>query len=208
MKPYYVLLKRAGPEGQGQGQGEGEEEDAKRLRVHRHTIPAFIPMQRLERVYLPFATGDENEDDALKPWKTKPRPQNLASFIRVLRKSLTAWHLRQDAVVHLRERLGVRPSDPEDDPDGDQDGKRAGEDKWTLPDNDIGLVSLGPTTLEARYIRLEWEDGRVGRFKVSDSGRVERAVVIGDRGRDKGLESVLTDGEGRVEDVVDRLFAV
>lgn len=207
MNPYYVLLKRDGAEGEDQG-------DTKRLRVHRHTIPAFVPMKRLQRIYLPLSTtgdedgdGDRNEEETLKPWKTKPRRnQNLASFVRVLRRSLTAWHLRQDAVVHLRERLGV-PSDQDGGQDGNQGGKEDQDDKWTLPDNDLGLVSLGPTTLEARYIRLEWDDGRVGRFKVSDTGRVERAVVIGDRGRDKGLESVLTDGQGRVEDVIDRLLA-
>lgn len=206
VKPYYVLLRRvAGPEGHSHEGG-----DAKLLQVHRHTIPAFISMQRLERIYLPLPTGDDdaNEDESLlKPWKAKSRSrrQNLASFVRVLRRSLTAWHLRQDAVVHLRERLGVRP-DLDDEGEGEENGSKK-DDKWALPENNLGLVSLGPTTLEARYIRLEWEDGRVGRFKVSDSGRVERAVVIGDRGRDKALESVLTDGQARVEDVVDSLIA-
>lgn len=169
--------------------------------VHRHTIPAFIPMQRLERVYLPSSAEARQDEENLKPGK--PKPQNLPAFIRILRRNLASWHLRRDAVLHLREKLGVQPPDEETHPEDDT-GADAGEKDWSLPINDIGLVSLGPTSLEARYIRLGWEDGRVGRFKISDSGRVERAVVIGDRGRDKVLEGALTGGDGRVEGVIQR----
>lgn len=194
VRPYYVLLKKVG----------GQNETAKRVVVHRHTIPAFIPMQRLERAYLPSSSSAEDQagEGNLKPWKTKP--QNLPGFIRVLRRNLTSWHLRRDAIIHLREKLGARLPEERTHPE-DHTGVGAGEKDWPLPVNDMGLVSLGPTSLEARYIRLEWDDGRVGRFKVSDRGRVERAVVIGDRGRDKALEGILTGGDGRIEGVIRRL---
>jgi central kinetochore subunit Mal2/MCM21 len=64
---------------------------------------------------------------------------------------------------------------------------------------------LAAVAIEARYVRLEWVDGRVGRFKLSNAGIVERAVVIGDQGRDKKTEDAMTGGGGRVETVLDRL---
>ncbi|KAH1594064.1 hypothetical protein KXX35_009101 [Aspergillus fumigatus] len=184
-KPYYVLLRRA---------GTGDE---KRLRVHRHTIPAFIPIEKLERVYLPLPpTQDSTEEDApLKPGKERVRKQDLRGLVRELRRQLVAWHLRVDAVNMLKEDLG-----------GVQDGSVGGVMvESRLEPNDLGIVSVSPTTLEATYVRLEWEDGRVGRFKLSDTGVIERAVIIGDRGRDKRLETVFIGGDGRVETLLDRL---
>ncbi|EAW21827.1 uncharacterized protein NFIA_069980 [Aspergillus fischeri NRRL 181] len=184
-KPYYVLLRRA---------GTGDE---KRLRVHRHTIPAFIPIEKLERVYLPLPpTQESTEEDApLKPGKGRVRKQDLRGLVRELRRQLVAWHLRVDAVNMLKEDLG-----------GVQDESVGGGiDESRLEPNDLGIVSVSPTTLEATYVRLEWEDGRVGRFKLSDTGFIERAVIIGDRGRDKRLEAVFIGGDGRVETLLDRL---
>ncbi|GFF54405.1 hypothetical protein CNMCM6936_000094 [Aspergillus lentulus] len=184
-KPYYVLLRRA------------DTGDEKRLRVHRHTIPAFIPLEKLESVYLPLPpTPESTEEDApLKPGKGRVRRQDLRGLVRELRRQLVAWHLRVDAVNMLKEDLG-----------GVQDGTvGGGVDESRLEPNDLGIVSLAPTALEARYIRLEWEDGRVGRFRLSDTGVIERAVVIGDRGRDKRLEALFIGGDGRVETLLDRL---
>jgi central kinetochore subunit Mal2/MCM21 len=89
---------------------------------------------------------------------------------------------------------------------GVQDGTVGGGiDVSRLEPNDLGIVSVSPTALEATYVRLEWEDGRVGRFKLSDTGFIERAVIIGDRGRDKRLEAVFIGGDGRIETLLDRL---
>lgn len=199
-KPYYVLLKRVpGPDGQ------------RRLRVHRHTIPAFISMEKLERTYLPTPSQTEEqeqreeEEEELKPWKKKKRPNrkpDLHAFVRTLRRELVSWQKRRDAVGLLREKLGVRNQDSDSEQDIFSDVKDG--EGW-LPINPMGLASLSPTALEARYVRLEWEDGRVGRFKLSNTGMVERAVVIGDQGRDKILEAAMTGGDGRVESVLDRL---
>lgn len=195
-KPYYVLLRR-----------ERERERSARLRVHRHTIPTFISISKLERVYLPSpgsshdraVEGADTEDDvarskALRDRARSSRRQDLRGFVRELRRELVAWHLRSDAVELLRERLGL--SDGGVLPDGVE---------RLSPESKAGVVSLAPTAVEARYVRLEWEDGRVGRFKLSNTGIVERAVVIGDRGRDKQVEVAMTGGGGRVETLLERL---
>ncbi|KAI3115453.1 hypothetical protein CBS147333_953 [Penicillium roqueforti] len=200
-KPYYILLKqergRAGPES-----------GPKMLKVHRHTVPGFISMSKLEGVYLPrpgvmrdngdadggSSGGDEDEDaEPVKLGKKSGRRQDLRGFVRELRRELVAWHMRVDAVEFLRQKLGL-----------------VGEDGGSLPfdvspDRDTGIVSLAAVAAEARYVRVEWVDGRVGRFKLSNAGVVERAVVIGDEGRDKKVEDAMTGGGGRVETVLDRL---
>lgn len=203
-KPYYVLLARV-PEaitnGSANGSGSG-----KRVRVHRHTIPAFISIERLERTYLPRPQPRKPTDreDPLKPRKSaRPRNQDLPGFVRALRREIVAWQRRRDAVGYLRGRLGL--SRDEDDDSGDvevldRDARRAIDS--------LGIISLASTALETRYVRVEWEDGRVGRFKISDSGGVERAVVLGDSGRDKVVEGAITGGDGRVERVLERLMGL
>lgn len=190
VQPYYLLLKKV----------PGKE---KRVRVHRHTIPGFISLEKIERIYLPcpgFSPGtgeDEDEDEAamMKPWKGKKgsrRKQDLRGFIREVRRELVAWQLRRDALDLLKERLGLE--------DGSED---AGERQ--LADS-LGIASLSATALDARYFRLLWEDGGLGLLRVSNAGIVDRAVVMDDAGRNKGLELALTGGDGRVESLLDRLM--
>ncbi|KGO59201.1 Centromere protein Cenp-O [Penicillium expansum] len=205
-KPYYILLQhersRAGP-------GSGS---AKVLKVHRHTVPGFISIPKLESVYLPRpgvsrgagngdgdaggSSGEDEDAEPAKPWKksgSSTRKQDLRGFVRELRRELVAWHMRVDAIDFLREKLGLVG----------EDGKSLPFD--VSPDRDTGIVSLAAVAVEARYVRVEWVDGRVGRFKLSNAGVVERAVVIGDEGRDKKVEDAMTGGGGRVETVLDRL---
>lgn len=174
-KPYYVLLRR-----------EGKKSDSSpRLSVYRHTVPAFIPIDKLAQRYLPIPRPQRHTaDTSLKPDRT--RKQDLRLFVRHLRKELAAWHLRRDSIAWLQENLGLSETD-------------------TPGKSQSALTSLAATSLESRYARLEWRDGRVGRFKISNSGLVERAVVIGDQGRDKRTEDVLTGGDRRVESLVGRL---
>ncbi|KAJ5766790.1 uncharacterized protein N7511_004406 [Penicillium nucicola] len=200
-KPYYVLLR---PE---RSHVAGKEK-ARRLRVHRHTIPSFISIAKLEGVYLPRARvpRDQAEDgegedtssteDAPKTSKGKSvaRRQDLVGFVRELRRELVAWHMRVDAIDLLREWVGLVDSEG-----------RVVAPAHVLPDPSTGIVGLSGVSIEARYVRVEWEDGRVGRFKLSNCGVVERAVVIGDSGRDKVTEDMITGGGGRVEGVLERL---
>ncbi|KAJ5520041.1 Centromere protein Cenp-O [Penicillium fimorum] len=202
-KPYYILLQS---EQRAPSPSLGS---AKVLKVYRHTVPGFISIAKLENVYLPQAgvshdTGDGNtegassaEDEAqpAKPWKSssRVRKQDLRGFVRELRRELVAWHMRVDAVEFLREKLGLV-------------GEGGGSLPFDVsPDRDTGIASLEGVSLETRYVRVEWIDGRVGRFKLSNAGVVERAVVIGDEGRDKKIEDAMTGGDGRVETVLDRL---
>lgn len=176
-----------------------------RLRVHRHTVPAFIDMARVEGVYLPFPgagkggdlDGDSDvegeEGGETRKSGRKGRKQDLRGFVRELRRELMAWHLRGDAVELLREKLGLS-----------EEGQIDPSERLS-PEARGGIMALAPTAVEARYVRLEWEDGRVGRFKLSNAGIVERAVVIGDDGRDKQIEDEMTGGGGRVETLLERL---
>lgn len=152
--------------------------------MYRHTVPAFIPIEKLALKYLPVPRPQRRTaEESQKPDRT--RKQDLKAFVRHLRKELAAWHLRRDSIAWLHENLGLSEEN--------------------TPQNKSALSSLAATSLEARYARLEWRDGRVGRFKISNSGLVERAVVIGDQGRDKRMEGVLTGGDRRVESLVGRL---
>lgn len=193
-KPYYVLLRRELSRGENQ----------KRLTIHRHTVPSFISVAKLESVYLPVPVStrrvendsEPEEDDAVasqKGWKMG-RKQDLRGFVRELRRELVAWHLRTEAIDLLRERLGLEEGE-----------SLSSAEERLSPESRCGILSLTPTAIEARYMRLEWEDGRVGRFKLTNAGIVERAVVIGDQGRDKQTEDAMTGKGGRVETLLDRL---
>ncbi|CRG82797.1 Putative dual specificity tyrosine-phosphorylation-regulated kinase 3 homolog [Talaromyces islandicus] len=178
-KPYYVLLRREKETRTGTNKSQS------RLSVYRHTVPAFIPIDKLALKYLPVPRPQQRAaDDVVKPDRT--RKQDLKAFVHHLRKELVAWHLRCDSIAWLQENLGLLETD-------------------SNRKNKSALSSLAETSLEARYARLEWRDGRVGRFKISNSGLVERAVVIGDQGRDKRMEDILTGGDRRVESLVGRL---
>ncbi|KAJ0425978.1 Cenp-O kinetochore centromere component-domain-containing protein [Aspergillus carlsbadensis] len=216
-KPYYLLLQKLRTNGHDHGNV--------RVKVHRHTIPAFISVDRLERVFLrgtpaKFSAGDgDGTEETQPPMKDKQGPvrkQDLRGFIREVRRQLVAWHMRLDAVHYLRDQLGVIRRGVDAYPDEEEDGPwerdipidpdlDSGVGEIRLKRNEFGVVTLSPTALEASYIRVEWEDGRVGRFKISNSGLVDRAVVIGDEGRDKALEAALTGGDKKVLSVLSRL---
>ncbi|KAJ5572693.1 hypothetical protein N7450_009677 [Penicillium hetheringtonii] len=194
VKPYYILLR----------QERGRTEKIKRLRVHRHTIPAFISVEKLQGTYLPStstretASGSDSDDaEPVKGYgKAGKKKQDLRAFVRELRRELVAWHLRSDAVEYLREKLGLS----RDEKGEEEIGERLR--------NDLGIVGFEATALEARYVRIEWEDGRIGRFKLSNSGKVERAVFMNDSGRDKQVEDAVIGGGGRVESLLERLKSI
>lgn len=195
-KPYYILLRRERARGKS---------SQKRFKVHRHTVPAFIALSKLERVYLPTGlerkaqsdeaegvSDDDDDEESSQVVKGQgTRRQDLRGFVRELRRELVSWHLRCDAVDFLRGKLGLHN---EDDTPGSSEMEHG-----------TGIVSLAPTAIEARYVRLDWTDGRVGRFKLSNTGLVERAVVIGDSGRDQQTEEAMTGAGGRVETLLERL---
>ncbi|GKZ35973.1 hypothetical protein AbraIFM66950_006810 [Aspergillus brasiliensis] len=230
-KPYYILLRRSVHKTQDGKRREVRVHkhtvpavvDVRKL--ERVFLPSSTAQDGLNGETDEPMDEEQEQEKQLKPWKHKTRKQDLKSFVREVRKQLVVWHLRCDAVRYLREKLGVVTRGVNDDDAIYEDDERPWErdilgpnasmtaatatggagEETRIAKNELGIVSLAPTALEAVYVRVEWEDGRVGRFKISNTGVVERAVVIGDSGRDKQTEGVMTGGDGRVETLLKRL---
>lgn len=179
--PFYILLKRVKVDGEVW------------LSVHRHTIPAFIPVRELERVYLPVPTSkqtrEEEEEDEISMLKAKNLPkQDLHTFVAKIRNALVSWHLRVDAVKSLQKQLASSST------------------STTKPS---GLKSITATSLEHSSLRLEFHDGRVGRVKVGETGQIERVIVISaDGGREKEVECAVMRGADKDEGIrIDRILS-
>ncbi|KAK2742938.1 hypothetical protein FQN57_005068 [Myotisia sp. PD_48] len=181
--PYYVLLKHV------------VDDDGRLLHIYRHTIPVFINLRPLEQKYLPVP--DPQYDSRDKSKSRKNRRQDLRALVRELRRELVAWHLRTDAVALLREQLGLSMADGST--------PRVVQPQPSTLAQTLGISSVSVVSIDARYIRLEWLDGRVGKLRISNRGIVERAVVVGGEGRDKATESILTRGDGRLGTIVQRM---
>ena len=98
--PYYVLCKRVSDE-------------SSEVKVHRHTIPALVPLGQYEDKYLPLPDeGYGSEDSVLGGVGGR---QDLEAFVGAVRKDLVAWRLRQESIQIVREKLGLSV---EDDVDG------------------------------------------------------------------------------------------
>jgi central kinetochore subunit Mal2/MCM21 len=168
------------------------ERDGGQLRVHRHTIPPFIPLRDMEEKWLPVV---EEEEEASNK-STESRRQDLQRLVQEVRAELVSWHARSDAIEFVREGLGLNEQ-------GDGDGEEG--DSESLFVNESSIKSVAATSLEVRYVRIQWAGGAVGRLKLSNEGLVERAVVLGEEGREKRLENMLVEGPARVEDLAQRL---
>ena len=192
-KPYYILFRRV-------------EQGGDEWRVHRHTIPAFVPLGRLEEEYLPLRDGDSGysgggseEDESFSV--VQERKQNLHAFVRKVRHELICWELRREAIELLKEELGLIPNANDSDEERDDDSDRDALEPTGL----YGICSIEATAFEARQARITWTDGTIARIKISNKGLVERAVVVGENGRIKGVENLLIDGESRIEELVQKL---
>lgn len=189
-KPYYILLRRL-------------EEGGDEWRVHRHTIPAFVPLRRLEDEYLPVR--DESDEMAGTAGAVGAGKQDLQGFVRKVRHELICWEMRRDAIGLLKEELGLLPQAHDDHDEREDD--EMGDTASTIapPPGRYGIQSIEPTTFEARQARITWTDGTIARIKISSRGLVERAVVVGESGRIRGVENLLVDGKSRIEELVGKL---
>jgi central kinetochore subunit Mal2/MCM21 len=209
--PYYLFCVRA-----GEGDGVANQE----LRIHRHTIPAFVPLEQYESQHLPLLDeGYGTLEDSVLSAGGGARAQDLHGLVQRVRHDLVAWRLRQDALAWLREELRIpEPASPsalpqkplennEDrDPDQAEDEDALGSDvDISEPSGRYRVCDVSAVTVDARQARVVWSDGRVGRIKISDQGKIERAVVIGHESRIRGMESILTNGEPTVYNLVARL---
>ncbi|OAP57493.1 hypothetical protein AYL99_08231 [Fonsecaea erecta] len=237
--PYYMFCIRA--------RDSGDE-----LRIHRHTIPALVPLEQYEKQYLPTSSldieGYGGSDDSGLDVNERGRAtkQDLHGLVSRVRYDLVCWRLRQEATEWLREELEIPESfdqplrfakDPAeetretDNKDGDAEirpaknnanGRGDDDDPERAPEEDddeeeeiagkFNVHSLISLEVDARQLRIVWTDDRVGRIKISDDGKVQKAVVIGlDGNRVKNVERILMgDGEGSVSlyDLMGRLEEV
>lgn len=177
------------------------------LKIHKHTIPPCIPLQPLANKWLPMTKKSAEE----------PREQNLVRFGRHLRKELVSWHLRLEALEKLRkdanipsqraprEELHVAPEPGivlnafvSDDEESEE------EEELNNVDDALRISGID-SDAAVREIRVTWSNGRVGVFRVTKDGEVEKAAVRTKEGaRDVSLSSRAL---GRIEGLVQRFEA-
>ncbi|KAK3298284.1 Cenp-O kinetochore centromere component-domain-containing protein [Chaetomium fimeti] len=176
LRPYYVLLNRpfTGAEG------------SRHLRVHRHTLPACIPLAGLAARYLPPPPA------AAKEGSRGAKGQDLARFARAVRREVVRYHHRLGVVADLRKAAGV----------GRETDAEFGEEE--RPDR---LTDITPADAEVKQLTIEWADGRTGRLVMGDDGEILKLVVLGENGRDREAARGLLGGAATAEDVVKRLAA-
>ena len=146
--PYYVLLKRSSNND---------------LRLHRHTIPAHVPIKRYEEQYLPLRDEGYGSEEALEDSQNS---QNLHAFAANVRNALVSWKLRREAVQNLQEQLIQYHDVDFGDPDENVDVGR------------FGITKVDYVEDDARMLRISWADGSLGRLSMQENGVVERAVIF------------------------------
>lgn len=166
------------------------------LRVHRHTIPEWIPLGALAARYLPAPKLQDEQveegspsagaDDMLRGGQK----QDLRALAMHVRRELARRQLRAGAISDLRDAAGLR--------------KRRRSSLLAQPEEGA-LSEITIVDAEAKHVRLEWADGRTGRLVVGDDGEVEQLVVFRENERDREAERELIRGTGhgvKLEDVV------
>lgn len=149
-------------------------------RVHRHTVPPCIPLDALADRYLPAPT---QSSDLFKGPK-----QALPRFVKALRSNIVGYHNRITVIAGMRRAFGLSAS------------KEQGEGRELI------FSDISAADAEAKHIRLEWMDGRIGRAVVSSKGKILKCVVIGDDGRDRTTERAVLGGGGRIDGMTGRLL--
>jgi central kinetochore subunit Mal2/MCM21 len=168
VRPYYVLLNAIEPTPGGE----------KKLRVHKHTIPVFVPLKELEARYLPVSDGE----------------QDLVRLAREVRRGLVSFHKRRDAV----ERVKVETENTDDD---------TGISEIREVDPSAREFEIGFKDKSVAKVRIDI-DGAIVNAVVRTTptgGSGERGNSAGRRKRD--LERVIVGGNGRIESLTQRLRA-
>ncbi|KAI9675069.1 MAG: hypothetical protein M1817_001476 [Caeruleum heppii] len=190
LPPYYILLNRPRPTTLPH-----------HLRIHKHTIPAVIPLEHLAALHLPQPAApspDHRSIESLKP----PKPQDLPRLVRSLRHEVTSYHLRRSHINALRKTFNLKPLPlPSDIPLGRSPAPPAPaqSSKGSHGIRDISLVDAA-----AMGIRIEWVDGRIGRVGIGKGGELTRCVVFGREGKEREVERLILRVE-RVERLADVL---
>jgi central kinetochore subunit Mal2/MCM21 len=149
------------------------------LRVHRHTVPSCIPLGILAEKYLPTGKDATPIRNSKVPGAKK---QDLRKFVRALRKEVVGYHNRLSAIKSLRKEFRL---------DEKESKKGKGREKV--------ISDISAADAEAKQVRIEWVDGKIGRCVVDEGGRVVKCVVVGEEGRDGETErAVLRGGVGGI----------
>ncbi|KAI0897573.1 Cenp-O kinetochore centromere component-domain-containing protein [Annulohypoxylon nitens] len=173
LRPYYVMLNRPYP-------------GSRFLRIHRHTVPQCIPLPGLSARHLPPPQSAGKEKDKNADDDEAPKKQDLAAFVRALRRELVRYHNRTAVIGDLRSEAGL-------------------EKKKATKEVDVPIVDISAADAQAKQIRVEWGDGRSGRLVISDDGDILKMVAQGENGQDREAVRQLLGGSVRVEEVVRRL---
>lgn len=169
IRPYYIMLNKPWS-------------GSNLLRVHRHTIPAGIPLSSLAQRYLPNGKGAI----AMGEKGLGGKRQDLTRFVRALRRQIVGYHNRVSAIKGLRKEFKI-----------DEKVSRKGKDRERV------IVDISAADAEAKQVRIEWVDGRIGRAVVDDKGEVMKCVVIGEMGREREIEKRVC--AGGIEGIGERL---
>ena len=150
--PYYLLLKRP-------------TRDSSTLQIHKHTIPAHIPLVALVNRYLPQpATTDATKNE-------RPTRQQLPRLVRELRKELVCHHLRHASIALLQQKHGT-----------------TGEKQVN------GIREITDESGDSRNVRVEWLDGKIGRVRINKEGLLSRCVIFDTKRRRRDLERTVMSG--------------
>jgi central kinetochore subunit Mal2/MCM21 len=172
--PYYVLLNQPTP-------------NSGHLKVHKHTIPVFIPLQALAKKYLPFNIQDEDNDSG----SVKQCPaQDLPKFVRALRKEVVAHHKRIDAYERIQRALGRYP----------------GVGEANMLDATGKEIEILFTNGAVARLRIA-TDGKVEKVAVGAAPKAssEKALPDLDMKTFREIKKAIEGGDGRIDDLAVRL---
>jgi central kinetochore subunit Mal2/MCM21 len=170
------------------------------MKLHRHTLPALVPIAKYEETYLPMPDEGYGSEDSMLGLGSR---QDLQGFVSAVRNDLVSWQLRKESIQLVREKLKLYDQEQKEQ---DDDHTAADEDEENVqPEGLYGITAFESATVDARLARIVWSDGRVGRVKISDDGSIQLAAVIGaDEKRHHAQERLLVNGT-RIETMVAQL---
>jgi central kinetochore subunit Mal2/MCM21 len=156
------------------------------LRVHRHTLPPCIPVDALAKQHLPTpkVAGE----------LVKGKKQSLQHFMAAVRREAVGYHNRTAVIKTLRKEFRL-------DEEVEKSSKEKGKQREKV------IIDVSAADAEAKQVRIEWVDGRIGRCVVGEKGEVKKCVIIGEDGRDREVERRVlgVQGESKMEGIGERL---
>jgi len=105
------------------------------------------------------------------------KKQDLRRFVRALRREIVGYHNRVNVVKGLRREFRL-----------DEKESRKGKGREKV------LADISAADAEAKQLRIEWVDGRIGRVVVDERGEVVKCVIMGEDGRDRETEKRIVGG--------------